>query len=75
MGRLFRDDKAMISAEQSGIFERLGSDAERRQSRIEKLSNGRLLSRVLAAGPERLREVAHSLGVHHLANLGGCPAR
>ena len=74
-GRLFRDGKAAISAELSGIFERLGSTAESWWSRIEKLSKGRLLGRFFAASRERLREVARGLGVHHLANLGGCPAR
>ena len=43
--------------------------------RLEKLSQGRLLGRYFAAKRERLREVARDLGVHHLANLGGCPAR
>ena len=74
-GRLFRDGKAAISAELSGILERLGSNAERWWSRIEKLSKGRLLGRFFAASRERLREVARGLGVHHLANLGGCLAR
>jgi REP element-mobilizing transposase RayT len=74
-GRLFREGKAAISAELSGILERLGSNADRWWSRIEKLSKGRLLGRFFAASRERLREVARSLGVHHLANLGGCPAR
>ena len=72
-GRLFREGKAAISAELSGILERLGSNAERWWSRIEKLSKGRLLGRFFAASRERLREVARGLGVHHLANLGGCP--
>jgi hypothetical protein len=35
----------------------------------------RLLGRFFAATRERLREVASGLGVHHLANLAGCPAR
>jgi hypothetical protein len=73
--RLFRDGKAAISAELSGILERLGSTSERWWSRIEKLSKGRLLGRFFAASRERLREVARSLGVHHLANLGGCAVR
>ena len=74
-GRLFRERKAAISAEVSGILERLGSNAESWWSRLEKLSKGRLLGRFFAASRERLREVARGLGVHHLANLGGCPAR
>ena len=74
-GRMFRDGKTAISAELAGILERLGSDSERWWSRIEKLSKGRLLGRFFAASRERLREVARGLGVHHLANLGGCVAR
>ena len=74
-GRLFRDGKAVISAELAGILERLGSSAESWWARIEKLSKGRLLGRFFAASRNRLREVAARLGVHHLANLDGCPAR
>jgi hypothetical protein len=74
-GRLFRDDKAAISAELSGILERIGSNAEIWWARIEKLNKGRLLGRFFAASRARVREVAARLGVHHLANLGGCPAR
>jgi hypothetical protein len=74
-GRLFRNGNATISRKLSGIFDRLGSTAENWWARLEKLSNGRLLGRFLAAKRERLREVARGLGVHHLANLSGCPAR
>jgi hypothetical protein len=74
-GRLFREGKAAISAELSGIFARLGSSAESWWARLEKLSRGRLLGRFFAASRERLRSVAARLGVHHLAHLGGCPAR
>ena len=73
--RLFRDGKATISAELTGILERLGSSAESWQARLEKLRGGRLLGRFFAASRERLREVATRLRVHHLANLGGCPVR
>ncbi len=74
-GRLFREGKATISRELAGIFDRLGSTAESWWARWEKLRQGRLLGRFFAASRERLREVATRLGVHHLANLGGCPAR
>jgi hypothetical protein len=74
-GRLFRDGKAVISAELSGILEWLSSSAERWRARLKKLKAGRLLGRFFAASRARLREVATALGVHHLANLGGCPAR
>ena len=74
-GRLFRDGKAVISAELTGILDRLGTSAETWRARLEKLKAGRLLGRFFAASRQRLREVAAHLGVHHLANLGGCPAR
>ena len=74
-GRLFRGGKAAFSAELSGILERLGSSAESWWFRLEKLGKSRLLGRFFAASRERLREVARGLGVHHLANLGGCSAR
>jgi len=74
-GRLFREGKAAISRELSGIFDRLGSSAESWWARLEKLSKGRLLGRFFAASRARLREAAACLGVHHLANLGACPAR
>jgi hypothetical protein len=62
-----------ISAELTGILERLGTSAERWQARLEKLKGGRLLGRFFAATRGRLREVAARMKVHHLANLGGCP--
>ncbi len=74
-GRLFRDGRAVISAELTGILEGLGSTAESWGARMEKLSKGHLLGRFFAASRARLREVAARLGVHHLANLAGCPAR
>jgi len=72
---LFREGKAVISGELAGVFERLGSNAEHWQARLQKLAAGRLLGRFFAASRARLREVAERLGVHHLANLGGCAAR
>ncbi len=74
-GRLLREGKAAISAELTGIFERLGSNAENWQARLQKLASGRLLGRFFAASRALLRETATRLGVHHLANLGGCAAR
>ena len=75
-GRLFREGKAgLISGELAGVFERLGSNAENWQARLRKLAAGRLLGRFFAASRARLREVAERLGMHHLANLGGCAAR
>jgi hypothetical protein len=74
-GRLFRDRKAAIAADLSGILERIGSNAASWWARLEKLSNGRLPGRFFAASRSRLREVTAHLGVHHLANLAGCSAR
>ena len=65
----------VVPGELAGIFERLGSNAENWQARLQKLAAGRLLGRFFAASRARLREVAERLGVHHLANLGGCAAR
>ncbi len=45
------------------------------EARLWKLAAGRLLGRFFAASRARLREVADRLGVHRLANLGGCAAR
>ena len=73
-GRLFREGKAAISAELAGIFQRLGTSADRWQARLEKLKAGRLLGRFFAGTRARLREAAVALGVHHLANLDSCPA-
>src|SRR5271157_1632223 len=67
--------QSRISGELAGVFERLGSNAENWQARLRKLAAGRLLGRFFAASRARLREVAERLGVHHLANLGGCAAR
>jgi REP element-mobilizing transposase RayT len=74
-GRLFRDGKAAISAELTGILERIGTTSETWWARIEKLSKGRLLGRFFAVTRTGLRETAVRLGVHHLANLAGCAAR
>jgi hypothetical protein len=73
-GRLFRDGKAIISAELLGILNRLGTTTETWQARLEKLKAGRLPGRFFAASRERLREVATRMNVHHMANLGGCAA-
>jgi hypothetical protein len=37
-GRLFREGKAVISGELAGVFERLGSNAENWQARLQKLA-------------------------------------
>ena len=72
-GRLFRQEKASISSDLAGIFERLGCSATRWQNRLEKLSEGRLLGRFFAASRARLREIRDRLGMKRAANLAGCP--
>jgi hypothetical protein len=74
-GRLFRQEKASISAELAGIFERLGFSAQSWQSGMDKLRGDRLLGRFIAASRVKLREIAKHLGVRHLVNLRGCPLR
>jgi hypothetical protein len=66
------EGKAMVSREVAEIFERIGTTAETWQARLEKLSDGRLLGRFLAASRQRLREVAQRLGLRRAVNLGGC---
>src|SRR5581483_9836188 len=72
--RLFRAGKAVLSREVAAILDRLGTSAEQWQARLEKLRQGRLLGRYLAATRQRLGEVALRLGVKRVPNLGGCPA-
>jgi hypothetical protein len=74
-GRLFRQGKASISAELTGIFERLGCSAQNWQNRMEKLRDGRLLGRFFATTRAKLREIAERLGMRRPPNLAGCPAR
>jgi hypothetical protein len=70
-GRLFREGKAMISQEVAEIFERIGTTAESWQARLEKLSEGRVLGRLLAASRQQLREVAQRLSLLRAVKLGG----
>jgi hypothetical protein len=69
------EGSAAIARELAAIFERLGTTAEGRWSRLAKLSQRRLFGSVLAATCDRLQEVANRLGVRRLVNLGRCPAR
>jgi hypothetical protein len=71
-GRLFREGKAMISREVAAIFERLGTSAETWQARMQKLSEGRLMGRFLAASRQRLRDVADRLGLRRAVNVASC---
>jgi hypothetical protein len=74
-GRLFREGKASISAELSGVFERLVCSAQSWQIQIEKLRGDRLLGRFFAASRTKLREIGERRGVRRLVNLRGCPIR
>ena len=74
-GRLFRQGKAVVSAELAGILDRLSSSAKSWHTRLEKLRTGRLFGRFFAASRQSLREAAERLNVRRVANLAGCPAR
>ena len=74
-GRLFRQGKASISADLAGVFERLGCSAQNWQARLEKLKGDRLLGRFFASTRAKLREISERLGLRHVVNLAGCPAR
>ena len=69
-GRMLREGKAAISSEVVDIFARLGCTPETWGVRMKKLTGGRLLGRFLAASRERLRQLAGTLNVRHLANVG-----
>jgi hypothetical protein len=53
--RLFREGKAAIARDVAEIFARLGTTAETWQTRLEKLSKGRLLGRFSPSASLRLR--------------------
>jgi hypothetical protein len=74
-GRLSRQGKASISAELAGIFERLGCGAENWHNRMQRLNGDRLLGRFFATTRAKLREISENLGLRHVVNQAGCPAR
>ena len=63
---------SLVSRDVAEVLERIGTTAETWQARLEKLSEGRLLGRFLAASRQRLREVAQRLGLRRAVNLGRC---
>jgi len=64
-----RQGKARVSPEVVGILDRLETNAEFWQQRMEKLfATSRLLGSYFATSVERLREVATHRGVHHVDN-------
>jgi len=73
--RLFREGKAALAREVSEILDRLGSNGESWQARLERLRKGRLLGRFLASSRQRLREVSERLGLRRVLNLSSCPDR
>jgi hypothetical protein len=67
--RVVRQGKARVSPEVVGILDRLETNAEFWQQRMEKLfATSRLLGSYFATSVERLREVATHRGVHHVDN-------
>jgi hypothetical protein len=72
--RLYREGKATLSRDVAEILDRLRSRVEHWQARLEKLRQGRLLSRFFATTRQHLRAVAERLGLRRVPNLGGCPA-
>ena len=73
--RLFRPGMATISAELTGIFDRLGTNARSWQFKMKKLRASRLLGRDFAASQAKLQEIADRLDVRYVVNLARCPAR
>jgi hypothetical protein len=71
-GRHFREGKDSISAELTGIFERLGCSAQSWRVQIEKLRGDRLLGRFFAISRAKLREIGERLGVRRVINLRAC---
>jgi hypothetical protein len=54
----------------------MGTTADAWQAKLESLRKGRLFGRFCAASPGApgLRDVAQRLALHHVPNLGSCPA-
>ena len=59
----------------TSILNRLGTSAEVWGLRVQRfLSQDRLLGSYFSTDRQRLRELACKRGVHHVGNLGSCPA-
>ncbi len=69
-GRIIRNGKDSISCELADIFDRIGTTAERWQTRMKRLIGSRWFGSFIASTRQRLRLMATKLGVHHLANAG-----
>ena len=72
-GRLFRAGKAVLSREVAEILDRLGSSAEHWQARLEKLRQGRLLGRFLAASSPAAPRSRRASGCEAGAQPGRLP--
>jgi hypothetical protein len=65
--------KSSISSEVLAILDRQGYSGPGWDDRLANLRSSKLFGRFSAASQQRLREVAASLGVHKVANVGGMP--
>jgi REP element-mobilizing transposase RayT len=73
--RLYRKEKASVSRELAGIFERLKTTPEVWYQRLKKLlDRTHLFGRYFTTEPERLKELAAKQGRHHLNNLVPLPS-
>jgi hypothetical protein len=71
---IFEDEEANRFYSKQATIHR--SNSEWTMSRLmERLGGGSLLGRVFATARAKLREMAERLGVRHVVNLAGFPAR
>lgn len=69
-GRLYRNNKARMSAGLSEVFDRLGTSQELWTDLIKKmLSSRELRGNYFAGDQEKVQELAHQRGQRHLPNL------
>ncbi|TVS13254.1 MAG: transposase [Planctomycetaceae bacterium] len=73
--RLYRQGKARVSPEVASILDRLGtSDEVWGQRMLRMLEKPRLFGSYFSTDQQRLRQLAHQRGVHHLDNVAGSNA-
>jgi hypothetical protein len=73
--RLRRQPKARVGREVTSILGQLGTTADLRAHRINRLfAQTRLLGSYFTTDRERLSQLARHRGVHHLDNLASSPA-
>jgi REP element-mobilizing transposase RayT len=74
--RMLRPGKATLSPDAEEILERLGASSQMWQQTITQLfARPRPVGVTFSLDRDQLREAAKSRGVHHVANLNGCPAK